>query len=526
MDFTEIYKQTANLVAFSPGTQFLLTAVQDRLVVRRADSFEISRTWQLDSAPSATFAALSTSSQSRLGKSRAGAGEGWITHAGWSCDSEYVFAACAPRGVVGVFKLRDEEWRARVEAGAEGLARAEWAPDGRSIVCFSEWGLRVTIWSLVTGSATHIQFPIHPDRGYAFRPDGRYFVLGERHKSKDTLGVYDASANYRLVRHFPIPTATLAGLALSPLGNHVAVWDGPLEYKLHIMTLSGTHLSTFAPEPDPGFGIRTVAWHPNGMYLAVGGCDDKIHILEGLTWGPIATLEISSRVPVGVNIWREPDKWLEATHGRGFLSYERLSSPHTLSIRSSSSTSSKPTKASSCPHAGISHLAWNATGTLLLALSASAPSAAFLFSFPLPKPLPRPEPGAPRPRPVPIKPVLRTVLTHAAPIESARWAPRRAGRLALCTGGGALYLWSDEWVSVPAGGGDRGDTDQDAEAGEDAAEDAEGEEVAECVGVPAKQFSTHSITWSPDGQGLILLDRSTFCCAFEVEEDGPGLEDD
>ena len=43
--------------------------------------------------------------------------------------------------------------------------------------------------------------------GYAFRADSRYFVLAERHKSKDTLGVYDAHEAYRLVRvcgHPPI----------------------------------------------------------------------------------------------------------------------------------------------------------------------------------------------------------------------------------------------------------------------------------------------------------------------------------
>ena len=75
------------------------------------------------------------------------------------------------------------------------------------------------MWSLVTGAATYVQYPIHPDRGafilcvhralsqhslastgYAFRADSRYFVLAERHKSKDTLGVYDAHEAYRLVR--------------------------------------------------------------------------------------------------------------------------------------------------------------------------------------------------------------------------------------------------------------------------------------------------------------------------------------
>ena len=145
MDFTEIYKQTASLVSFSPGTHFLLTAVQDRLIVRRSDSFQIARTWLVDSTPSPTSAALSSATaagpsslRDRSGDTASGA---WITHAGWSCDSEYVLGACAKSGVVSVFKLRDETWSARIEAGSEGLVKAEWAPDGRTVLCFSEWGV-------------------------------------------------------------------------------------------------------------------------------------------------------------------------------------------------------------------------------------------------------------------------------------------------------------------------------------------------------------------------------------------------
>lgn len=144
MDFTEIYKQTASLVAFSPGTHFLLTAVQDRLIIRRSDSFQIARTWLVDTTPSPTSAALSSANGAGPSSSRDKAGESsnaWVTHAGWSCDSEYVLGACAKTGVVCVFKLRDETWSARVEAGSEGLVKAEWAPDGRTILCFSEWGV-------------------------------------------------------------------------------------------------------------------------------------------------------------------------------------------------------------------------------------------------------------------------------------------------------------------------------------------------------------------------------------------------
>lgn len=160
MDFTQAYKQSNFLVEFSRGAQWILTAVDDRLIVRRADSFLIERTWSVESAP--------------------------ITHIGWSWDSEYVFGASSKSCVVNVFKITDETWNARIAAGAEGLARVEWAPDGRSIICFSEWGvgrrvlftlrysvqrsqLRVTIWSLTTGSATYIQFPIHPDKGKSVR---------------------------------------------------------------------------------------------------------------------------------------------------------------------------------------------------------------------------------------------------------------------------------------------------------------------------------------------------------------------
>jgi hypothetical protein len=236
MDFTEIYRQSGSLVSFSPGAHFLLTAVGDRLVVRRSDTFHVSRSWQLPSlpSPSATAVALASSRPSSRTAPSDNITPTIISQIGWSPDSEYVFAACAKSGLVCAFRMRDEGWTARIETGAEGLLRAEWAPDGRHILCFSEWGvshtnllyfsvspclswqLRVNIWSLVTGTATYIQYPLHPDRGmharwlpfgsftickgHAFRQDGRYFVLAERHKSKDTIGVYDAADSFRLAR--------------------------------------------------------------------------------------------------------------------------------------------------------------------------------------------------------------------------------------------------------------------------------------------------------------------------------------
>ncbi|OBZ73284.1 WD repeat-containing protein WRAP73 [Grifola frondosa] len=464
MDFTEIYKQTASLVAFSPGTHFLLTAVQDRLVVRRSDSFQISRTWLVDTTPP-----HHRRHHLLLLVACAPPENAWITHAGWSCDSEYVLGACAKRGVVAVFKLRDEDWSARIEAGAEGLVKAEWAPDGRSVLCFSEWGLRVTIWSLVSGTATYIQYPVHPDRGYAFRRDARYFVLAERHKSKDTLGVYDAHASFRLVRHFPSPPRPSPPSRSRPRGTTSPYGRARSRRR---------PLGTFSPEPDPGFGIRAVAWHPSGLLLAIAGADDKIHILESLTWGPVATLELPTRIPAGVtdkDDLARTERVARSDARPGLPLLRTHHPPHTLPL-------APPPHDKQAPQ-----LAFNTSGTLLLARPAAAPTALLLYVFPGGGE----DTGSPR---------LRSVLLHARPVAAARWNPVRAGSLAACCGVPSVYLWSDEWV----------------------ADDGDGvaEEVAECVGVPAQKFETRDVRWAPDGKGLVLLDRDTFCCAFEVEEDG------
>ncbi|KAL0951356.1 hypothetical protein HGRIS_008060 [Hohenbuehelia grisea] len=465
MDFTEVYQQSASLVTFSNGAHFIANAVQNRLIVRRADTFMLTRTWLLDATPSPTHS-LAGSSKSKPGPSRAISAsippEQCITHIGWSCDSEYLLAACAKAGTVQVFALRDEDWSARIESGAEGLVKAEWAPDGRTILCFSEWGLRVTLWSLVSKRTTYIQFPIHPDRGYTFRADGRYFVLAERHKSKDTIGLYDAAEEYRLMRHFQLPTTSLASLSLSPTGNHLAVWEGPLEYKLHIFTLAGDKLASFSPEPDPGFGIRCAAWHPSGAFLAVGGYDDKIHILDSLSWGSVVALDISGRLPANTTLWREP-------------SVDRVQGPTSIAVN-------RVDHSKAHPKAGTVQLDWNVTGSILMARFEQLPNAVYLYNFPSPAQA--------------FAPTLRSVILLSQPVLHARWNPVRKGSLLICGGTGAMYTWSDEWI------GENGE-----------------EEVAECIGVPIKKFHTKDARWAPDGKGMVLLDNDIFCCAFEVQND-------
>ena len=54
------------------------------------------------------------------------------------------------------------------------------------------------------------------------------------------------------------------------------------QYKICVLSLTGDLLATFTPDPDPGFGVRNVAWHPNGLFLLVAGWDDKVRV----AWPP------------------------------------------------------------------------------------------------------------------------------------------------------------------------------------------------------------------------------------------------
>ena len=33
-----------------------------------------------------------------------------------------------------------------------------------------------------------------------------------------------------------------------------------------------------------------------------------------------------------------------------------------------------------------------------------------------------------------------------------------------------------------------------------------------------EKFNARDVQWAPDGKGLLLIDRDTFCCGFDVEE--------
>ena len=119
----------------------------------------------------------------------------------WSADSGYVLCVQGKRGVVQIY-AREGGWNARISMGEAGVMKAGWMPDSRSIWTIGECQVRLTVWSLVNKSVSHIRNP-KPTTTLRFSNDGRFLGLLERHSGKDYLGLYTTAD---LSLHLVTPT--------------------------------------------------------------------------------------------------------------------------------------------------------------------------------------------------------------------------------------------------------------------------------------------------------------------------------
>ena len=76
-------------------------------------------------------------------------------------------------------------------------------------------------------------------------------------------------------------TAHLADNLHSPcLQQYGAYIYSPLGPLLHSFTPTSHSFSPFSSTEDPGLGVRSAVWAPGGRWLALGGWDGRVRILE------------------------------------------------------------------------------------------------------------------------------------------------------------------------------------------------------------------------------------------------------
>ena len=190
---------------------------------------------------------------------------------------------------VHVLDASDPKWHATINhaSGDAGrLANVDFGSTSDEILVFSDFGIRVTIWSLLTSRGVEIKDPKFSTRGYSFRPRTGHLAILTRETTKDVVMVL-APGTRELVHSFALGTVDAQGLKWSPDGRWLVTWEvASAGYNVLLYTPDGHLYTTYSGGQDldhPGLGVRNVEWDPSGRFLAVASYENHVTLLSTTT---------------------------------------------------------------------------------------------------------------------------------------------------------------------------------------------------------------------------------------------------
>ena len=305
----------------------------------------------------------------------------------------------------------------------------------------------------------------------------RYMALAERRDCQDFISIF-ACNSWELVKHFEASTEDLSGIQWSPDSSVLCVWDTPLRYLVLLYSVDGRCLSSFSAY-EYALGIKALTWSPSSQFLALGSFDEKLRLLNHVTWKTITAFdhpekiddcntviykEVETRTPQPVknDLTDIPTTVLFSPLSK----YEVQTCPVTIPVV-------KPDTNKANPKRGVGIASFSQDCKYLFTRNDNMPHTLWIWDI--------------------RKLSLCTVIVQAAAIKHVEWDPVKT-RLALCTGVNKLYMWS------PAG--------------------------SLCVKVPVEgTFQVHSLKWHPDGGSLLLLGKDMMCICY-LNDDGKGTGED
>ncbi|EPS43249.1 hypothetical protein H072_2774 [Dactylellina haptotyla CBS 200.50] len=388
----------------SPDGSLVASIQGSRLVLQDATTYEIKRTTQLPSelAGNVCFLKWSPSRARSLGR------EG---------NEESINAPPPLRLLVAddqsieIYDANDSDWKAVLDPGFGGMKFVDFGCNADEVLVLSEFGLKVTIWSLKSNFHIDLQHPKLGPKGLGYRPGTNQFALLTRPAAHDVLNIY-STQSYTPIKSVELPTVDAQALKWSPDGRWIAIWDSPSAgYRVLLYTANGQMFRTHE-QPVVGLGLRTVEWSSDGEYLVLGGYDGSVIEMRHLTEVKILATDV----------------WSEELSVQGERNYTLITPP--VNLPTVESVASDPN-----PKTGVSVLSFSPNNILVATKDEKMPSSVWIWSLEN----------------------LRTlaVLVQLSQVKAIQWHPSRGDLLAVVCGADpsnvtannipSVYLWSQHW---------------------------------------------------------------------------------
>lgn len=190
---------------------------------------------------------------------------------------------------VRVYDTDEPTWSAVLERVASGLGRIADVTFGHNpndILVFSDFGVKLTLWSLITCRGVEIRDPKNMMHCYSYRARSGHMAVLTRPAAQDVLMLLNPG-NHELITSIELPTVDAQEVSWSPDGCWLVVRDAASSgHKVLIYTADGHLFRTYTGTGDDdniGMGIKRLAWSPLSMHLALGDYNDIVTILSNNT---------------------------------------------------------------------------------------------------------------------------------------------------------------------------------------------------------------------------------------------------
>lgn len=190
---------------------------------------------------------------------------------------------------IHLYDASDPQWHVMINGAPNNtgkIAGVEFGYTADEVVVFSDFGLKATIWSLLTSRGVEIRDPKFSSRGCCFRPRTGHLAMLTRETTKDVVMVLTPRTR-ELEHSFTLATVDAQGLKWSPNGRWLVTWEvASAGYNILVYTSDGHLFRTYGGGQDgdrPGLGVKTVIWEPSERYLAIACYNHHITLLSVAT---------------------------------------------------------------------------------------------------------------------------------------------------------------------------------------------------------------------------------------------------